>query len=150
MMVGKRLSSILLLITMVGLLIVELQLVYGSEAVLYIECEISSLKLTVELLPYTFVEEERFLYLKKLDETHHDATLINETFQKCIKTQYDKSVQPHAFTKGDPVLVYDQDHDKLGACKLEPMWHGPYIVKHVLQIGAYELVDYDGLSLSEP
>jgi hypothetical protein len=34
------------------------QLVYRIEAVLPIECEIPSLKLTVELLPHTFVEEE--------------------------------------------------------------------------------------------
>jgi hypothetical protein len=34
------------------------QLVYGIEAVLPIECEIPSLKLTVELLPHTSVEEE--------------------------------------------------------------------------------------------
>ena len=48
------------------------------------------------------------------------------------------------------VLVYDQDHDKLGARKLETMWHGPYIVKNVLQKGSYELVDYDGNPLNEP
>jgi hypothetical protein len=30
------------------------------------------------------------------------------------------------------------------------MWHGPYIVKHVLEKGAYERVDYDGVSLGEP
>jgi hypothetical protein len=67
-----------------------------------------------------------------MDETHHDVDLINETYQKCIKTQYDKYVQPHTFVEGDPVLVYDQDHDKIGAGKLEPMWHGSYIVKHML------------------
>jgi hypothetical protein len=33
------------------------QLVYGIESILLIECEIPSLKLKVELLPYTFVEE---------------------------------------------------------------------------------------------
>jgi hypothetical protein len=54
------------------------------------------------------------------------------------------------FAEGDLVLVYDQDHDKLGAGKLEPMWHGPYIIKHVLQRGSYELVDYDGIPLNEP
>jgi hypothetical protein len=58
------------------------QLVYGIEAVLPIECEIPSLKLTVELLPHTSVEEERFLYLTKLDETRRDVSLINETYQK--------------------------------------------------------------------
>lgn len=30
------------------------------------------------------------------------------------------------------------------------MWMGPYIVKHVLAKGAYELVDYDGIPLSQP
>ena len=47
-------------------------------------------------------------------------------------------------------MVYDQDHDKLGAGKLEPMWHGRYIVKKVLQKGSYELVDYDGNPFNEP
>ena len=47
-------------------------------------------------------------------------------------------------------MVYDQDHDKLGAGKLEPMLHGPYIVKKVLQKGSYELVYYDGNPLNEP
>ena len=89
-------------------------MVYGIEAVLPIECEIPSLKLKVELLPHTFAEEEQFLYLSKLDETHHDAALVNEAHQKRIKSQYDKSIQPRAFAEGDLVLVYDQAHDKLG------------------------------------
>jgi hypothetical protein len=62
------------------------------EAMLPIECEIPSLKLTVEILPHTSAEEERFLYLTKLDETRCDATFINEMYQKRIKHQYDKSV----------------------------------------------------------
>jgi hypothetical protein len=65
------------------------QLVYGVEAVLPIECEIPLLKLTVELLPHTSAEEERFLYLTKLDETRCDVSLINETYQKRMKSQYD-------------------------------------------------------------
>jgi hypothetical protein len=93
------------------------------------KCEIPSLKLTIELLPHTSVEEERFLYLTKLDETHCDVDLINATYKKHIKTQYDKSVQHRSFIEGYLVLVYDQDHDKLGAGKLEPMWHGPDIIK---------------------
>jgi hypothetical protein len=70
--------------------------------------------------------------------------------KKNIKNQYDKSIQPRAFAEGDLVLVYDRDHDKLGVGKLEPMWHGPYIIKRVLHRGAYKLMDYDGLSLGEP
>ena len=30
------------------------------------------------------------------------------------------------------------------------MWHGPYVVKRVLEKGAYELVDYEGIALEEP
>jgi uncharacterized membrane protein len=97
-----------------------------------IEYDILSLKITVELLPHTSVEEERFLYLMKLDETYRDVSLINETYKKCIKNQYDKSIQPHAFAEGDSVLIYDQYHHKLGVGKLESMWHGQYIIKRVL------------------
>ena len=39
------------------------QLVYDLEVVLPIECEISSLKLALELLLATSKEEKRFLYL---------------------------------------------------------------------------------------
>jgi hypothetical protein len=42
------------------------------------------------------------------------------------------------------MLVYDQDLDKLGIGKFKPLWHGPYVFKHALQKGAYDLVDYEG------
>ena len=45
------------------------QLVYGLEAVLPIECEITSLKLAINLLPATFTEEEHVFHLSHLDET---------------------------------------------------------------------------------
>ena len=48
------------------------------------------------------------------------------------------------------VLNYDQKHDKLGAGKIESMWHGPYIISRVLDKGAYEFIDYDGIPLGEP
>ena len=64
--------------------------------------------------------------------------------------QYDRSVQPCSFNEGDLVLTYDQKHDKLGVGKFESMWHGPYIVSHVLEKGAYEFVDYDRIPLGEP
>ena len=67
-----------------------------------------------------------------------------------MKVQYDGTVQPHSFNEGDLVLTYDQKHDKLGASKFESMWHGLYIASHVLEKGAYELVDYDGIPLGEP
>ena len=91
------------------------RLVYGFEAILSIECEIPSLKLVVELLPNTFVEEERRLYLMRLDETQRDDTL--EAQKKRVKAQYDKHVKPRIFSEGDLVLLYDQNRDMLGAGK---------------------------------
>ena len=49
------------------------QLVYGLEAILPIQCEISSLKHTIELLPDTSEEEACLLNLIHLDETCHEA-----------------------------------------------------------------------------
>jgi len=65
-------------------------------------------------------------------------------------SKYDHNVNPHTYSEGDVVLVYDQAHDKLGAGKFEPMWHEPYILKHVLAKGVYDLIDYDGVPLGKP
>jgi hypothetical protein len=126
------------------------RLVYGVETILPIECEILYLNLDVELLPNTSAEEEHLLYLMRLEETQRDSTLVIEAQKKRVKAQYDKHVKPHVFSKGDLVLLYEQDRYVLGAGKFEPMWRGPYIVRRVLEKGAYELVDYDGIPLSEP
>ncbi len=125
-------------------------MVYGLEVVLPIECEIPSLKLAIELLPNTINEEEWFLYLMQLDESHRDATLVNEVHKRRIKTQFDRFVKPRTFSEGDLVLVYEHDKDELGVGKLEPMWYGPYIMRKVLEKGCYELVDYDGIPLDSP
>ena len=67
-----------------------------------------------------------------------------------VKVQFDKSVHPRRFSEGDLVLFWDQAKEPLGARKFNPMWCGPYVVKHVLEKGAYELVDYEGTALAKP
>ena len=67
-----------------------------------------------------------------------------------IKVQYYKFVCPRKFSEGDLVLLWDQPKEPLGAGKFNPMWRGPYVVKRVLEKGAYELVDYEGTTLAEP
>ena len=67
-----------------------------------------------------------------------------------VKVEYDKFVRLRRFSEGDLVLLWDQAKEPLGARKFNPMWHGPYIVKRVLEKGAYELVDYEGTALVEP
>jgi hypothetical protein len=58
------------------------QLIYGLEAVLPIECQIPSLKFTVQLLPDTSPLEEWLLYLEQLNEQHCDAALPNEAHKQ--------------------------------------------------------------------
>eukprot|EP00253_Pinus_taeda_P022999 PITA_22999 len=123
---------------------------YGLEAVLPIECKIPSLQIAIELLPATSEEEKRLLYLAQLDENRRDDALAIETHAKRIKDQYDHNVTPHNFSEGNLVLLYDQANDKLGVGKFVPMWHGPFVVKRKLAKGAYELVDFDGVSLGIP
>ena len=126
------------------------QLVYGLGAIFPIECEIPSLKLAVQLLPKTSTLEERLVELEWLDETRRDAAIANKSHKNCVKVQYDKSVRPRIFSKEDLVLVYDQANDTLGAGKFVTMWHGPYIVKRVLNKGSDELQYYEGNCLKEP
>ena len=54
------------------------QLVYRLEVVLPIECQIPSLKLTIQLFLDTSPLEECLLYLEQLDEKRLDAALANK------------------------------------------------------------------------
>ena len=66
-----------------------------------------------------------------------------------VKVQYDKSVCPRRFSEGDLVLLWDQAKEPLGEGKFNSMFHGPYLIKCVLEKGAYELVDYEATGLAE-
>ena len=70
--------------------------------------------------------------------------------KKKVKAHFDQSVSPRSFIEGDLVLLYDQAHNKMGACKFQPVWHGPYIVKRFLQNGAYELIYYEVHPIDQP
>ena len=67
-----------------------------------------------------------------------------------VKVQYNNSVHPRRFSEGDLVLLWDQAKEPFRAENFNPMWHGPYVVKHVLDKGTHELVDYEGTALAEP
>jgi hypothetical protein len=70
--------------------------------------------------------------------------------KRCVKVKYDKFVFPQQYVEGDLVLLYNQAKEPLGEGKFKPMWHGPYIVRRVLEKGAYELEDYEGNMLAKP
>ena len=57
------------------------QLVHGVESILSVECEITSLKLAIELLPDTSPLEERVVHL----EQHRDALVALEVNKRRVK-----------------------------------------------------------------
>ena len=81
------------------------QLVHGVEFVLLVECEIPSLKLDMEILPYTSTLEECLVHLEQLDEQPRDALVALKVNKHCVKVQYDKFVHPRRFSEGDLVLL---------------------------------------------
>ena len=124
-------------------------LVHGVESVLLVECEIPLLKLAIEILPDTSALEEHLVQLEQLDEQHWDALVALEVNKHHVKVQYDNFVHPRRFSDGHLVLLWEQLKEPLGAGKFNPMWRGSYVVKHVLEKGTYELVDYEGMALAE-
>jgi hypothetical protein len=120
------------------------------ESILPIECEIPSLRLVVALLPDTSDLERCLIHLESLDEQRRDAFATIEANKRCVKVKYDKSVYPRLYDEGDLVLLYDQAKEPLGAGKFKSMWHDPYIVRCVLEKGAYELEDHEWNMLAEP
>ena len=115
------------------------QLVHGVESVLPVECEIPSLKLSIEIFPDTSALEECLVHLEQFDEQCRDALVALEVNKCCVKVQYDKSVHLRKFSEGDLVLLWDQAKEPLGARKFNPMWHGPYVVKCVLKNTMHDL-----------
>ena len=126
------------------------QLVHRVEAVTSVECEISSLKIAIHVLLDTNELEEHFLHLEHLDEQRRDALTANEDHKNRVKIQYDKSVKTQIFSKGELVLLWNQDKEPLGAGKFMSMWLECYVVSKVLNKGAYELIDFEGNKLPEP
>ena len=78
-----------------------------------------------------------------------DVLTSNQAHKNRVKSQYDKTVKPRVFSKGELVLLWDQDKEPLGVGEFKAMWLGPYVLK-LLSKGAYELVDFDGNKLPEP
>ena len=103
------------------------------EFILLVECEIPSLKLAIEFLLDTSALEEPLVHLEHLDEKRWDVVVDLEVNKCHFKSQYDRFVHPRQFSEGGLVLLYDQASEPLGAGKVNPMWHGPYVVKCVLE-----------------
>lgn len=112
--------------------------------------KIPSLKLVIKFLLDTSNLDKYLIHFDHIDEKCRDAPKINEAHKERVKGQYYKVVRPRVFFEGYPILRYEKDKYALGEGKFKPMWYGPFSVKKVLKMGAYELAYFDRNELSNP
>lgn len=117
-------------------------LVDGSEAILPIEVEIPSLRVSLKGL--ILDEEQRVSRLQELEliqERRQNAFDHLKVYQQRICQSYNHKVKPRIFQVGELVLKENPrnqaDREKKG--KFEPNWLGPFVVTTVFGSGAYQL-----------
>ena len=112
-------------------------LVYGAEAVLPIDIEHDSPRVTL----YTEVEarEAREDDVDLLEEARELTLSRSAIYQQNLRRYHSRKVNPRVFREGDMVLRLVQR--TAGMHKLSPPWEGPFIVSKALHNDAYYLVD---------
>ncbi|KAA0059585.1 uncharacterized protein E5676_scaffold640G00360 [Cucumis melo var. makuwa] len=119
-------------------------LVYGVEAILFLEREIPSLRMVVqEGLTTKDNVKLRLQELEALDEKRLEAQQALECYQARMSKAFDKHVKPRSFQVGDLVLAVRRPiiTTRHTGNKFTPKWDGLYIVKEVYTNGAYKIVD---------
>ena len=126
-------------------------LVYGMEAVLPIEVEISSLRILMEAK----LEEAEWIQawydqLNLIEEKRLKALCHNQLYQKWMIRAHDKKVRPWQFWERDLVLkkILSNQQDQKG--KWAPNWDGLYVVKRTFTDGALILSEMDRNDLPNP
>ena len=126
-------------------------LVYGMEAVLPIEIEMRSLRVTLEQqISETEWAQSRFDQLSFLDERRLRATDHVQAYQRKMARAFKKRVKPRPLQRGDLVLriLRGLAGDLRG--KFRPTWSGPYIIRELTPEGAAWLTNLDGNKFSKP
>ena len=122
-------------------------LVYGCEAVVPLEVQIPSLRVSLqnEMTQESNVKL-RLQELDNLDERRLEALQSVELYQARMAGSFDKRVRQRAHKKGDLVLAVKRPmvfaHKSKG--KFEPKWEGPFVIDKVFSNGAYALLNMEG------
>ena len=125
-------------------------LVYGIEAVLPIEIEMGSLRVTLEQqISETEWVQSRFDQLSLLDERRLRAADHVQAYQRKMARAFKKRVKPRPLQQGDLVLRVLRGLITDPRGKFWPTWSGPYIIRELTPKGAACLTDLDGNQFSE-
>ena len=122
-------------------------LVYGTEAVLPLEVEIPSLRISLKnLISDEDYRVARLNELELLDERRQQAFNHLQGYQNCLRRNYHKKVKPRTFEVGDLVLMENQKNqtERIKPGKFEPNWLGPFVIISSTQSGAFILATPEG------
>ncbi|RVW26198.1 Retrovirus-related Pol polyprotein from transposon 17.6 [Vitis vinifera] len=126
-------------------------LVYGMEAVLPVEIEMGSLRVTLEQqIPETDWAQARFDQLNLLDERRLRAADHVRAYQRKMARAFKKRVKPRPLHVGDLVLRVIRGVIRDPRGKFRPSWSGPYFIRELTPEGVAWLMDLDGNQFSEP
>ena len=126
-------------------------LVYGMEAVLPVEIEMRSLRVTLEQqISETEWAQSHFDQLSLLDEGRLRAADHVQAYQRKMTRAFKKRVKPRPLQRGDLVLKILRGLAGDHRGKFRPTWIGPYIIRELTLEGATWLTDLDGNQFSEP
>jgi hypothetical protein len=122
-------------------------LVYGGEAVLPLEVQITSLRVAIH--EKLTDDEAAKLHLNELDNAEEKRlrALQNlEAYQARMTRAFDKRLKRISFKKGGLVLavVRPMNITHHMQAKFEPKWEAPFVVKDVYSSGAYRIIFPDG------
>jgi hypothetical protein len=122
-------------------------LVFGGEAVLPLEVQITSLRVaTHENLSEEKSAQLRLDELERLEGKRLQALQNLEAYQARMSRAFDKRVKRRSFKQGDLVLavIRPMNITRRMKGKFEPKWEGPFVVKEVYSSGAYKIISPDG------
>ena len=124
---------------------------YGMEAILPVEIEMRSLRVTLEQhISEAEWVQSRLDQLSLLDERRLRAADHIQAYQRKMARAFKKRVKPRPLQRGDLVLrvLRGLVIDPRG--KFRPNWSGLYIIREFTPEGAAWLMDLDGNQFSEP
>jgi hypothetical protein len=117
------------------------QLVYGQEALLPTEMELSSLRLMLQIEELNSSDvSQRINALLALEEKRMFALDNIKRRQQTVKKYFNKSVKTVKFKVNEKVLLWDSTHiDRGRHSKFQKLWLGPFKITFVLGTNSYIL-----------
>lgn len=129
-------------------------LIYGVDAIMPLELEIPSLRISLRgIVDDDSYREKRLQQLEILNERRINPLEHIQEYHKNLQWSYNDKVIQCSFSIGNLVLYKNQCNvnalpEEKG--KFSPNWLGPYIFFKVYGSRAYKIADVEGTPLKEP